>query len=480
MSPDHDTCYRALSSRDRRFDGRFFTAVQTTGIYCRPICPARTPARRNVVFYPSAAAAESAGFRACRRCRPDAAPGTPEWNGTSAVVSRGLRLISSGALDAQGVPELAARLGVGERHLTRLFVEQIGTTPGAVARTRRAHFARKLIDQTSLPMTEVALASGFRSVRRFNAAFRESFALSPSALRRDRQAGADGASIELQLSYRAPFDWRHLLAFLAVRAIPGREQVRDGVYRRIFEQDGRPGWIEVTHDAKNEVLRLRVEPARTRCLPWIVDRTRRLLDLDADPLAIAAGLSRERRMKALCRRRPGLRVPGAWDGFELAIRAILGQQVSVKGATTLSGRLVARFGAPIEDPLHAGLDRAFPSPEVLARANLETIGMPARRADAIRIVSAAVADGQLALNDTDDPEAARESMMALPGIGPWTTEYVLMRALAQPDAFPASDLGLRAAIDDDNRPGARALEEMSQAWRPWRAYAAMHLWSTLT
>ncbi|ANM32207.1 hypothetical protein ABI59_11050 [Acidobacteria bacterium Mor1] len=506
MQLDANTCYRALESRDRRFDGRFFTAVRTTGIYCRPICPARTPARANVDFYPSAAAAESAGFRACRRCRPDAAPGTPEWSGTSAVVSRALRLIRSGALNLGSLPELAGRLGIGERHLTRLFVEQLGTTPGAVARTQRAHFARRLIDQTRLPMTEVALLAGYQSVRRFNDAIRESFAFSPSELRRaagkraNAAAEVEGPSIRLALAYRPPYDWEGILAYLAGRAIPGREEVRDGSYRRLIQRPSAEGTteagtcrIEVRHLAEACCLELEVFPATTPGLSELVADTRRVFDLDADPGAIGEVLSADTRLAPLVKDCPGQRVPGAYDPFELAIRAIIGQQVSVKGATTIAGRLVERFGesavpaqvaAGAETDAEAGGEpsRLFPRPEVLATSRLQRASMPQARADAIRVLAGAVADGAVRLGHGEDPEAARQAMLDLPGIGPWTADYVLMRGMSQPDAFPSADLGLREAIarlDGTSRPTARALERLSEAWRPWRSYAAQHLWRSL-
>lgn len=477
MDLDPARCYAALASRDRRFDGRFFTGVATTGIYCRPICPARTPKRANVRFFACAAAAEAAGFRACRRCRPETAPGTPAWRGTSATVARALREIERGALDRDDVEALAASLGVGARHLRRLFLRHLGASPRAVAGTRRVHFARRLLDETDLPVTEVAFAAGFRSLRRFHAAVAETFGAPPRALRRRRGTCAPGELV-LRLAFRPPFDAEALLAFLAARAIPGVELVEDGTYRRSFAVEGVRSVLAVRARRGETHLRLEVPGAASRPLAALVERVRRLFDLDADPAAVAAVLGRDPAMAERVRARPGLRVPGAFDGFELAVRAILGQQVSVAAATTLAGRLARAFGEPLADPPHPGLARLFPAPEVLAEAPVERIGMPAARARAVRALAAEVAKGRLVLAAPGDAEAARARLRALPGVGAWTAEYVALRALGDPDALPAGDLGLRRALARGGRPvGARGLSRRAEAWRPFRSYAAVHLWA---
>ncbi|MEE8580809.1 MAG: AlkA N-terminal domain-containing protein [Myxococcota bacterium] len=481
MNLDAERCYRALASRDARFDGRFFTGVLTTGIYCRPICPAPTPKRKNVRFFACAAAAADAGLRPCLRCRPEASPGTPAWLGTSASVSRALRLIDEGALDQAGIGELANRLGMGERHLRRLFDTHLGASPLAVAQTRRVHFAKKLLDETDLPMTEVAFGAGFSSVRRFNAAIRSTYGRSPSELRaRARVQGrSSGATLELRLSFRPPFDWNSLTAFLAVRAIPGVEAVGPEAYRRTIRIDGEAAILEVHHLEQEGCLRLRVPAAAARSLVTIAERVRCLFDLGADPNQVTAHLGCDPGLRRRLRRRPGLRVPGAWDGFELAVRAILGQQVSVARATSLSGELVRHYGEPLSDP-DDGLVALFPTAAVLAEADIAGLGlMPGARAESIRALAAAVRDGTLNLDAPLELESAVAQLMALPGIGPWTAGYIAMRALREPDAFPSGDLGLRrAAAAAGSLPlPPRELEERAEAWRPWRAYAAMALWS---
>jgi len=476
---DPDACYRAARARDARFDGRFFVAVRTTGIYCRPICPAPTPRRENCLFVPCAAAAQEAGFRPCLRCRPESAPGTPAWLGSGATVSRALRLIEAGALDAAGVDTLAARLGVGDRHLRRLFAAHLGASPHAVAATRRAHVAKQLIDQTSLPMAEIAFAAGFASVRRFNDAIRTAFGRPPRALRRAASGGrsAPGSPLELRLAYRPPYAWDDLLRFLAARAIPGVECVAQGVYRRSFRQGQAVGWLEVGALAGSNQLLARIQVAGA--LRWIdlAPRLRALLDLGAAPDEIAAGLRDDAVLGRALRAAPGVRVPGAIDGFELAVRAILGQQVSVAAATTLAGRLVAQLGARLPDAClpaerSAHPSHEFPSAEQVACADVAAIGLPFARAEAIRALARAVAERRLSLEPGADPESTRAGLLALPGVGAWTAAYVAMRALREPDAFPSGDLGLRRALGVD----ARELERRAEAWRPWRAYAAMLLW----
>jgi AraC family transcriptional regulator of adaptative response / DNA-3-methyladenine glycosylase II len=478
---DPDACYRALQTRDPRFDGRFFTGVRSTGVYCRPICPARTPRRENCLFLPCAAAAQEAGFRPCLRCRPEASPGTPAWLGTSATVSRALRLIDEGALDRGSVDDLAQRLGIGERHLRRLFLLHLGASPVSVAQTRRALFAKKLIDETALTMAAVAFASGYSSIRRFNAAIAGIYGRSPSELRRARRAqraAQSGSEIALQLSYRPPYDWRALLRYLEARATPGVECVEEGRYRRSVRLGEVAGLvsIEPVPGANHLLARIRLDaPAG---LIEIAARLRRILDLGADPVAIAAHLGRDRRLRTRLTANPGLRVPGTWDGFELAVRAILGQQVTVRGATTLAGRLVEAYGEPLANgAADPAISHTFPRPETLAGARLARLGLPRVRAEAIRALARAVADGELAL-DGGPPAAALETLRGLPGVGEWTAQYVAMRALREPDAFPASDLGLRRALGSSSRPASpRDVAAAAEAWRPWRAYGAMLLWT---
>ncbi len=471
---DTNACYRAVRSRDRRFEGRFVLAVTTTGIYCRPGCPAKVPALRNSRFLPTPAAAEMAGFRPCRRCRPDASPDSAAWSGTAAVVTRALRLIDEGALDAGGVEALAERLGIGGRHLRRLFLDLLGAPPRAVALTRRTHFARKLIEETDLPMTAVAAASGFGSVRRFNGAFRKSFRCAPRHLRRGTAVPDAERGLALRLPYHPPLDWEALLEFLAARAIPGVEIVDEGCYRRTIRTDAGPGRLEVRPGNDDASLILRVDAPPGPGLDRIVRRVRRLFDLDSDPVQIGCDLVRDPLLAEVVPARPGLRVPGAWDGFETAVRAILGQQISVKGATTIAGRLVSAHGARIPDPT-ARLTHLFPTPAALARADLSKIGIPAARGACLRSLAAASASGRLNLSGAASLDDAIARLTALPGIGPWTAHYVAMRALGEPDAFPAGDLGLKKATGMSEA----TLLRRAESWRPWRAYAAMHLWRSL-
>ncbi len=509
MHLDAKLCYRVLQSRDPRFDGRFFVGVRTTGVYCRPVCPARTPKRENVRFYACAAAAEAAGFRPCLRCRPESSPGTPAWLGTSATVSRALRLIAAGALDGGSSEALAARLGVGERQLRRLFQRHLGASPGSVARTRRLHFAKKILDESSLPIAEVALASGFSSVRRFNAAMRNSFHKTPSALRAAARGSSskasatqascsptpaaqgssarisstpeEGGALTFKLAFRPPYDWEALTAFLAARAIPGVESVSAESYRRSVRVNGNAGVVEVSPCKASNHLLARIDLLEARHLAEVVDRLRRLFDLSADPQAVAAQLGTDAGLRPLLRRRPGLRVPGAWDGFELAVRAILGQQISVAGATVLAGRLVERFGEPLGARLDCGIEALFPRPEVLVEADVATIGLPGARARAIRELARAVCEERVGLDFASGLDAAVASLAAVPGIGPWTAGYIAMRALGEPDALPSGDLGLLRALSNGAHKARPAeLEARAEGWRPWRAYAAMHLWMNET
>ena len=481
LKQQHKAYERARLSRDPRFDGQFFVGVKTTGIYCRPICPANSPKSENVTFYPTAAAASEAGYRPCLRCRPECAPGTPAWSGTSTTVRRGLRLIAGGALEDSNVEELADRLGVTSRHLRRLFTQHLGASPLSVAHTQRLHFAKRLIDQTSLPMQDIAVAAGYGSVRRFNDAFKKSYGRSPRELRR-RSAGAatgSGSGLTVRLSYRKPFDWNALSRFFADRAIPGVESVADGRYQRSVVIDGASGVIELRHEDGNVLLTL--FGIETPALFSIVQRAREILDLDAPVDDIASLLSSDPVLKKRLRSQPGVRVPGAWDGFELTIRAILGQQVSVKAATTLAGRVAARYGDKLNVGVDTPLKYLFPRPERLMRARFNNLGMVGSRAETIRRVSRAVVDGTLSFDPSQDPDAFCESLTAIRGIGDWTAQYVAMRALKHPDAFPSSDLGLLKAFDTagGKRMRPAELSEMSGGWRPWRAYAALLLWSSI-
>jgi len=473
MELDRRACDRARWSRDARFDGRFFIAVTSTGIYCRPICPTRHAKDEHVRYLPTAAAAEAAGFRPCLRCRPEAAPGTPAWLGTSGLVSRALRLISEGALDDDGVERLADRLGVTARHLRRLFVQHLGATPLGVALTRRVHFAKKLLDETSLSLGQVAFASGFGSRRRFNGQIRRTYARTPTQLRRlaRQHAGAEPERYRFRLAYRPPYDWEGVLAFLAARVIPGVESVEGSRYRRTIAIGGQHGTITVSHGEARAAIGLEVRFPDPRALLAIVERVRRLFDLGADPAVIGEHLGADPLLREPLARHPGVRVPGAWDGFELAVRAILGQQVSVRAASTIAGRVASLFGSPAADG--DGPARLFPTPAQLASAPLERAGVMPTRADAIRGLARSVADGTVTFGASMDGGAPVSALRARPGIGDWTAQYVAMRALGEPDAFPSGDLVLRRVA---GAASARELDRRSEAWRPWRAYAVMLLW----
>lgn len=482
-SPDSTVFEQARISRDARFDGRFFVGVKTTGIYCRPICPANSPKSENVSFYPTAAAAGEAGFRPCLRCRPECAPGTPAWEGTSTTVKRGLRLIADGALDDGDIEGLADRLGVTSRHLRRLFTKHLGASPLAVAHTQRLHFAKRLIDQTTLSMTEIALASGFGSTRRFNDAFRNTYGRTPRELRKRRAVAEPSAGLTVQLPYRSPFAFRQLLEFFAGRAIPGVEVVHEDRYLRSVTVDGVDSVIDLC-DGGEHVL-LTVHGAGTRSLLPIIQRVRGILDLDASPGDVSRVLSRDNHLKSMLQKQPGIRVPGVWDGFELTVRAILGQQISVAAATTLSGRLAQRYGEPLNVAVPNIPDEkrprtVFPVAEKLLRARLGDLGIIRSRADTIRRVAKAVVEGDISFDPSQDLSEFCRSLVAIKGIGEWTAQYVAMRALKDPDAFPHSDLGLLRAFDapDRERMKPAELKARAEAWRPWRAYAALLLWSS--
>ena len=442
MELDRLSCDRARRSRDARFDGRFFVAVTSTGIYCRPICPARSPKDENVRYFLSAAAAEAAGFRPCLRCRPEAAPGSPAWNGTSGVVSRALRLIGEGALDGEGVERLAERVGVSGRHLRRLFRQHLGATPLEVALTRRVHFAKKLLDETGLGLEEIAYASGFGSLRRFNARIRRTFRRTPTELRRRarNRAACEPECYRFRLAYRAPYDWEGMLRYLDSRAIEGVESVDGSTYRRTIAVGGKSGVIEVSLLPASSALSLSVRFPDPRALLLIVERVRRIFDVGADPSVVAEHLGLDLRLRALLAKSPGVRIPGAWDGFELAAAAVLGRRVA--------RRLAEELGTPL--PVGRGLERLFPEPHVVARASLERAGAPPARAAILRCLAREMASGRDLLS----------SAAAVPGFPGRIAEYLRMRALGEPDAFPTLDPALRRS---------------SETWHPWRAYAYMLL-----
>lgn len=476
MTLDWQVCSRARLSRDARFDGKFFIAVVTSRVYCRSICPAPTAKEKNVRYYPSAAAAAEAGFRPCLRCRPECSPGTPAWVGTPNTVSRALRLISESGLEEGGIESLAERLGVGSRHLRRLFLQHLGATPSAIAKTRRLHFAKKLIDETTLPMSQIALASGFGCVRRFNASILQGYHRTPTQIRRlARQTTIQPENQYLfRLRFRPPYNWQGMLSFLAARAIPGVEAVDQSIYRRSISFNGNDGYFEVSLDGHDihdrDALAVRVQFGDPRSLFFIVERIRAMFDLNADWLDISQTLIADPLLVTSVQAAPGLRVPGCWNGFELATRAILGQQITVKAATTFAGRIAQTFGRRFSAP---GLTHFFPPPEVLADANLTSIGLTRARAATIRAFARAVCDGHIKFQGIVASDAFLARLCEIPGIGQWTAQYVAMRALGEPDAFPSADLALLRA---SALPTYRELERHSQSWRPWRSYAAMYLW----
>lgn len=468
MDLDHQRCYDAMRSRDPRFDGRFWIGVRTTGVYCRPVCPSRLPLARNVEFFGHPAAAEDAGFRPCRRCRPETAPGTAGWRGGAAVVDRALRLIDEGALDGGSVPELAARLHVGDRHLRRLFVEHVGTSPDAVARSRRAHLAHRLLVETDLPVSSVAFAAGFGSLRQCNDVVRATFAAPPSELRGRRRPATVGrgptepdAGLRLRLVARAPFDGTALLAWFRDRAVAGVEVVGSDSYRRRVVVDDKV--VTVTLTPVTDGVTLDVHPHVGVRLGSVVGSVRRLFDLSADPDAVADHLGSDPLLGPSVRTHPGLRVPGTWTGFEAVVRAVVGQQISVRAAVTILGRIAADQG-------RAG---TFPGPEELIDAPMTGTGLLARRADTLRRVADGVLSGAVVLDGTVDRDELIDSLVAIDGIGAWTAEYVALR-IGEPDAFPAADLHLMRVLGATTDAQARARAE---AWRPWRSYAAAHLWN---
>jgi AraC family transcriptional regulator, regulatory protein of adaptative response / DNA-3-methyladenine glycosylase II len=483
--PDKATCHRALQTRDPRFDGLMFVGVKSTGIYCRTICPARTAKYENCTFFPSAAAAHEAGYRPCLRCRPETAPESASWRGTSNTVSRAMALIADGALDGKNktVEGLAERLGVGERQLRRLFLQHLGASPIAVAQTRRILFAKHLIHDTRMPMTEVALAAGFSSLRRFNELFQKLFHRPPSALRRKSAASRPTAEagITLRLCYRPPYDWQSMLNFLQARAIPGVEVIERETYRRTVEIDGSAGSIAVAHLPQKNSLSVTIHFPSVKSLPTIVARVRRVFDIGADIETIDTHLSHDPHLAPWIALRPGLRAPGGWDGFELAVRAILGQQITVAAARRLAGQLVAHHGKPVKRSLATDpqLTHTFPTPKHLATAKSIGLGMPAARLASLKALAQAAADDPNLFRPLGTTEEAIARLRTIPGIGDWTAQYIALRALREMDAFPASDIGLlRGAAKIDGIPATpTSLLNRAESWRPWRAYAAQHLWA---
>jgi AraC family transcriptional regulator of adaptative response / DNA-3-methyladenine glycosylase II len=481
MTLDSHTCYRALKARDARFDGRFFVAVSSTRIYCRPVCKVKPPRRENCRFYPSAAAAETDGYRPCLRFRPELAPGNASVDAVSRLAQAAACMLEDSALDEAGLDSVAAQLGITDRHLRRAFGAEFGVSPVQFAQTQRLLLAKRLLTDTALPVTDVAFASGFGSVRRFNALFRERYRLNPSQLRGHlrRHASAQGAAdaLKFELSFRPPYDWPAISAFLGARAIAGVENVEGGSYRRTVRifAGGKEhrGWIEVAPSQKKPALRVSVSASLAKVLPPVLSRVKALMDLACHPSEVGQALG------AMAKRHPGLRVPGAFDGFEVAVRAILGQQVSVRAARTVAGRFAAAFGDPIETPF-AALARVFPTATSVADlpyGRIARLGMPGARARSVVALARAVADGGLVLMPNADIEATLERLRALPGVGEWTAQYIAMRALAWPDAFLHTDLGVMKALGETD---ARRVLAAGEAWRPWRAYAVMHLWQTLT
>jgi AraC family transcriptional regulator of adaptative response / DNA-3-methyladenine glycosylase II len=482
MHLDPESCYRAVKSRDRRFDGVFYTAVSTTGIYCRPSCPARTPAFHNVTFHPTAAAAQAAGYRACKRCLPDATPGSPDWDVAADAAGRAMRLIADGVVDREGVDGLAQRIGYTPRHLSRLLTQELGAGPLALARAKRAQTARVLLETTDLGAADVAFAAGFSSVRQFNDTIREVYAATPTRLRGGRGRGGGGV-LQLRLAVRTPFAGEALLGFLALRAVAGVEAVTGTSYARTLRLPHGPGTVELELTDHAEDGATAFVPATFRLddlrdLAAAVERARRLLDADCDPVAIGAAFAGDPVLGSLVREMPGLRVPGHVDGDELAVRAVLGQQVTVAAARTTAGRLTQQYGEPLAEP-RDGLTHLFPTAAALAAADPETLAMPRSRGRALVALCRALAEGEVRLDRGADRDDVGRRLLDIPGIGPWTADYIALRALGHPDVFLPTDIGIRDALRLIGRDPAGAAD-LAEAWRPWRSYAQLHLWQTLT
>ena len=480
---DPESCYRAVKSRDRRFDGVFYTAVRTTGIYCRPSCPARTPAFQNVTFHPSAASAQAAGYRACKRCLPDATPGSPDWDAAATAAGRAMRLIADGVVDREGVDGLARRVGYTPRHLTRILTAELGAGPLALARARRAQTARVLIETTELTYADIAFASGFASVRQFNDTIREVYASSPTDLRGRRGGRPATGTVTMRLAVRTPYDGGALLGFLAARAIPGVEAAGPGWYARTLSLPHGTGTVRLEVPDADEPGQTAFATATftlddLRDTAAATERVRRMLDADCDPVAVAEAFAGDPVIGPLVRANPGLRVPGHVDGHEIAVRAVLGQQVSVAGARTVAARLVEQHGRPLAQP-DDGLTHLFPDAATLAALDPAELPMPRSRGRALVALCAALADGDLALDRGPDRDDVRTALLAIPGIGPWTADYIALRALGHPDVFLPTDIGIRDALAGLGRDPASAAE-LAAGWAPWRSYAQLHLWHTLT
>lgn len=475
MNLEPHICYQALKSRDRRFDGRFYVAVSSTKIYCRPVCPAQLPKSENCSFYQTAAAAEQAGYRPCLRCRPELAPGLANIDMSDNLLNNSCRLLNQGYLDNHSVEQLAARIGITDRHLRRLFKERLDVSPQQYAQTRRLLIAKQLLTDTQLPMADVALQSGFNSQRSFNTQFKRHYQLTPSHLR--KKGGKSKEYIELTLSYRPPYDWPLVLGFLSKRCIPGVEQIDSHSYKRTVRimQGGQlhRGWLSLTPDEAKYRVRLQISNSLAPVLSQVLQKIRLLFDLDCNPQLVAQTLTE------FCQQKPGLRLPGAFDGFEMSIRAILGQQVTVKAAHTLATRLAKAFGSPLETPFNE-LNHCFPTADQIATApvaQLGELGIVRQRGRAIITLAQAVSQGEIELSATADIESTLSALQNVSGIGPWTAQYIAMRALSWPDAFPATDLGVIKALGTKNQ---REILARAEAWRPWRAYAVMHLWHSDT
>jgi AraC family transcriptional regulator of adaptative response / DNA-3-methyladenine glycosylase II len=481
MILDKRICDRARSARDARFDGLFFVGVLSTGIYCRPICPAPSAKPENIAYFPTAAAAARAGLRPCLRCRPEASPGSPAWNGTSATVSRAMLLIRQGALNEGNIEDLALKLGVGSRHLRRLFQTHVGAAPMAMAITHRLLFAKKLLNETQLSISRIALASGFGSIRRFNAAFSKLYGKSPSAFRQPfklkHHSGRTLFRCELTLSYRPPFDWRRMLGFFQARAIPGVEYVAKGAYHRTVRIHQTTGRICVAHAGTDHALLLTVALSDSRDLMPLVERVRRMFDLDANMAAIHRVLTADPVLRKIVRRQPGLRLPGAWDPFEVAVRAVAGQQISVKGARTILGRIAAKAGPRFGSRDLPALTHFFPNARELSACELGRVGMPVKRISTLAALAKTVASGATSLTVKSSLEDFINRLTGITGIGDWTAQYIAMRALGEPDAFPAADLGIIKALQQgDTRLTRKQITAKAENWRPWRSYAAIYLW----
>lgn len=471
-------CYEALRARDARFDGVFYTGVKTTGIYCRPVCPARTPRTDSCVFFGTAAAAETAGFRACLRCHPELAPGRLGTSLAEAV----LRRLQEAAVEGTRVADLERELGLGARQVRRLLQDEFGINAVQAMQTQRLLLARQLLEQTAQPISEVALAAGFRSLRRFNALFKERHGANPTDWRRTKQPAGETGEIHLRLSYRPPLAWEALMDYFRCRLVPGVEEIVGAEYRRTVRLGNAVGWLRVWPEGGQAVLNVAVAPSLSRVLGAVQTRLRRMFDLDAQPTVIAEVLGSDPLLAPVVRRFPGLRVGGAWDAFELAVRAVLGQQITVAAATTLSARLTASLGESVETPFE-NLHHLAVTPKALAGASVDELcrlGLVGARAAALRHLAAWALEGGLNFPPGTDHEAAVERLVQLPGIGPWTAHYIAMRALRYPDAFPAADLGLRKAVGAGELASARETERRSEAWKPWRAYAAIALWKSLS